>query len=188
MGNIFSGKMAAAVTGLLFLSGCSGSMDADFGGIFGEKAPLPPCPSVVALPNADSITVFRDGPGRDLVDVQYEAVLTPVSGECEYQKEFTAVQVDLILRIGAVKGPAAMSQTQDFQFFVAIADSSKHILNKKIFTSPVEIPDGRRRGAVQEELAQYIPLPPGRSGEDYSIIVGFQLTQEQLDYNIKSRE
>ncbi len=178
-------KFAASLTAMsLMLTGCSGGFDTGIGDIFTEKQPLP-CPSVSVLPNADSITIFQEGPGRDLVDVLYEGVIAPVSGECLYENDDTELLVELILRIGAIKGPAARSQTQEFPFFVAIADPDKRILNKKVLISPIEVGEGRRRGAVQEEIVQRIPLPTGRTGRNYTIVLGFQLTKEQLEYNRK---
>ncbi|GLQ05684.1 hypothetical protein [Sneathiella chinensis] len=173
---------AGAVLAPVALTACSGSIDAGLGDMFSTREPLP-CPQVAVLPHADAITIFRPGQGRDLVDVQYEGVIAPVSGECSYEDDDSVIAVDLILRIGAIKGPAATSQTQEFPYFIAVADRNKKILNKKVFTSPVSVPEGRRRGGVEEETVQRIPLPTGRFGPDYTIILGFQLTQEQLDYN-----
>jgi len=187
MVRIFSSwKTKMAPVGFLLLSACSGGIDTDLGGILGPSKPLLPCPKVTVLPNADNITIFQGGPGRDLVDVQFEGIIAPVSGECLYENDDSELQVELILRIGAIKGPAARSQIQEFPFFVAVADKSKNILNKKVFLSPIEIPTGRRRAAVQEEMVQRIPLPSGRSGRDYTIIVGFQLTPEQFAFNQKA--
>jgi hypothetical protein len=36
-----------------------------------------------------------------------------------------------------------------------------------------------------EELQQRIPLPKGGSAADYRIIVGLQLTKDELEYNRK---
>ncbi len=179
------GKLIAGLTVLSILSGCSGSIDTGLSDLFkADKTPLP-CPKVSVLPNADTITAFRDGPGRDLVDVLYEGVIAPFSGECFYEDDDSLLVVELVLRIGAIKGPAATSQIHEFPFFVAIADQDKRILNKKVLMSPIEVPEGKRRGAVQEEIVQRIPLPAGRTGRSYTIVLGFQLTPEQLAYNRK---
>lgn len=164
----------------LLASSCSGTVDTDIFSIFGSSKPPLPCPQVEVLPGADTITIFREGQGRDLVDVRFEGVIVPISGLCQYVDDDTAVVVDLVLRIGATKGPAAESQTEEFPFFVAIAEKSGKIIAKKIFYSPIEIVEGRRRGAVQEEIEQRIPLKGLKTGGDYVIIMGFQLTKEQL--------
>lgn len=166
---------------LLITSACSGSVDTDIFSIFGSSKPPLPCPRVEVLPGAETITIFRDGEGRDLVDVQFEGIIAPFSGQCQYVDDDTAVVVELILRIGATKGPAATSQTEEFPFFVAIAERTGEIIAKKIFYSPVEVEEGRRRATVQEELEQRIPLTGLKTGGDYVIIIGFQLTREQLE-------
>lgn len=178
-------KLIAAICGLTFVAGCSGDFSTDL--FSSEPEIVMTCPKVSVLPGAGQITVFREGPGRDLVDVEYEGVIAPVSGECLYEDDYAWVEIDLILRIGAVKGPAAISNNQSFDFFVAVADSNNQILNKKVFDSPVEVPEGRRRGAVEEELRQRFPIVSGTRGSDYRVIVGFQLTKEQMAYNQKSR-
>lgn len=178
-------KSAAVLSTVFFLSACSSDLDTDISSIFSPKTPLP-CPRVSVLPNADSVTIFRDGPGRDLVDVLYEGVIAPVSGECFYEDDDSKLVVELILRIGAIKGPAAISQSQNFPFFVAIARNDKRIIAKKVLNSPVEVQEGRRRGAVQEEIVHHIPLPSGLDGRHYTIVLGFQLTKEQLEHNRKA--
>lgn len=171
------------LSSVLLLASCSGSVDSDIFSIFGTKPPPLPCPRVEVLPGADVITIFREGDGRDLVDVRFEGVLAPVSGVCIYEADDVAVVVELVLRIGAVKGPAAESQIEEFPFFVAIAEKTGEIIAKKIFTSPIEIPEGFRRGVVQEEMQQRIPLSGLKHGGDYVIIIGFQLTKEQMELN-----
>lgn len=173
-------RVATVAVATLALTACSGSFETDLLGMFKKKTPWP-CPQVEVLPGADSVTFYREGPGRDLVDVRFEGQITPVSGECQYIDDDTAVVANLILRIDATKGPAATSQSEEFPFFVAIARrDDARILAKEVFLSPVEIPEGRRRGAVQEEIEQYIPLTGITTGYDYVIIVGFQLTREQM--------
>jgi len=176
-------KSISLLAGVFVLSACAGGLDTD---LFSSNKRVLPCPNVAVLPNAGNITIFRSGPGRDLVDVEFEGVIIPTSGECVYENDDSEVLAELILRIGAIKGPAATSQKQVFPFFVAIADKNKKVLGKKIFESLIEVPQGKRRGAVQEEIVQRIPITSGRSGADYTIVMGFQLTNEQLEYNRKT--
>ncbi|MDF2365783.1 hypothetical protein [Sneathiella sp.] len=181
--NFFQTSLRAATLAvpLLITSACSGSVDTNIFSFFGSSKPLLPCPQVEVLPGAETITIFREGEGRDLVDVRFEGVIAPFSGQCQYVDDDTAVVVELILRIGATKGPAATSQTEEFPFFVAIAERTGEIIAKKIFYSPVEVEEGRRRATAQEELEQRIPLTGLKTGGDYVIIIGFQLTREQLE-------
>ena len=173
-------KLFAAMAGTLLISACSGDFGTD---LFSAEERYLPCPNVTILPGADTITVFRPGPGRDLVDVTYEGSIEPLKGECVYEDDDSLIMVELFLQINAVKGPAANENKVNLPFFIAIADRDRKVLSKRVFESPIEIPDGKRRGAVLEEMVQKIPILSGRDGRDYTIVLGFQLSNEQLQYN-----
>jgi len=58
---------------------------------------------------------------------------------------------------------------------------------REAIAASVDIPAGRRRAGAREELLERIPLGAGKSGSDYEILVGFDLTPDQLAYNRKQR-
>lgn len=173
-------KLLAAMTGTLLVGACSGDFGTD---IFSSEERYLPCPNVRILPGAETITVFLPGPGRDLVDVTFEGSIEPLKGECVYENDESLIVAELFLQINAVKGPAASSNQVNLPFFIAIADQDRKILSKRVFESPIEIPESKRRGAVLEEMIQKIPILSGRDGRDYTIILGFQLSDDQLKYN-----
>jgi len=83
----------------------------------------------------------------------------------------------------AQRGPASRGAEANFPFFVAVTDRDQNILAKEVFDSVVEFPEGRRRAGVFEEVEQQIALRDEETGDDYEIIVGFQLSRDQLDRN-----
>ena len=87
----------------LTLVGCKSRTDAG----------APPCPKVAVLADASHMTVFRDGPGRDLTDVQFEADLGRIRGECIYNRSSTNVKVDMKLVVSALRGPAPGESSPD---------------------------------------------------------------------------
>jgi len=140
-----------------------------------------PCPRVTVLDDAGRSTQHRDGPGRDLTDVTYIARIEDVQSTCKYRKQ--QLTVDATIIILAQRGPASTQPQANFPFFVAITDIDQNILAKEVFDSVVEFPDGRRRAGVYEEITQEIALGPDETGIAYEIIVGFQLSREQLERN-----
>ncbi len=173
-------KMIAAVAASILVSACSSDFGTD---LFSMEERILPCPNVSILPGAETITVFRQGPGRDLVDVTFEGSIEPLKGECAYEDDESLIAAELFLQINAVKGPAASSNQVSLPFFISIVDRDKRVLSKRVFDSPIVIPEGKRRGAALEEMIQRIPVLSGRDGRDYTIVLGFQLTGEQLEYN-----
>jgi hypothetical protein len=56
-----------------------------------------------------------------------------------------------------------------------------------VFTTPVTFPDGIFRAGALESLEQSIPINDGDDARGYTILLGFQLTQDQVNYNRRSR-
>lgn len=151
-------------------------------------AGAPPCPKVAVLADASHLTVYRDGPGRDLTDVQFEADLGRISGECIYNRRSTNVKVDMKLVVSALRGPADRNRVASYAYFVAIVDNKGSVLARQEFTSQVQFPGDQSRVATLEELEQTIPIEKNQPGSDFDVYVGFKLTPEQVERNRKRSE
>lgn len=141
-----------------------------------------PCPEVAVLDGVDRLTRFREGKGRDLTDVEFEATMRGLSGTCDYESG----RVDMLARleIEVRRGPAlATGQAADFDFFVAVLDPSETMIAKEVFHTEVPFESNRGRVFDVEELEPVVPLPDVNRGPLYSVLIGFQLTEEELAYN-----
>lgn len=165
------------VSGLALLVGLSGC------GMFGPKVTQYDCPATAGLGDAAVLSKFRPGPGRDLTDVRYQVRLVDVQNVCEYDSK--GVTVRMRAGFALELGPANPDRKGEFEFFVAITDPNEEIVAKRIFSAPITFPSNVGYVEHVEELQQRIPLPKGGSAADYRIIVGLQLTPEELEYNRK---
>ena len=165
------GAMALICLGALLLSACS---------MFQPNNPKP-CPRVALLNDAAKMTRYRDGQGRDLTDVLYEARVQDVKSGCKYADG--RVRVEAMIDIIAQRGPAFDGANAQVPFFVAVIDEAQNIIAKKNFDSEVEFRDGRRRAGVREEIDQTVFLKEGEHGPEYEIIVGLQVSEQQLQQN-----
>ncbi|MEK9833037.1 MAG: hypothetical protein VW453_10630, partial [Rhodospirillaceae bacterium] len=95
--------------------------------------------------------------------------------------------VELELLMIATRGPAAATRDALVSYFVAIADKQENVLARAEFESAITFEGNRNRIGFAEELTQRIPLDRGQLGDDYSIFVGFVLTDEDLRYNRNKR-
>lgn len=146
---------------------------------------IPPCPNVVIVDDIAQVTKFLDGPGRDLTDVVLEVAIASFDGTCTTDFDAGAagqVAVDLVLVVEATRGPANEDRQGRYDFFIAIAESEGDIVAKRVFPGEVVFEGNRNRVAAQEELTQTIPLRLGQDGADYDILIGFQLTADELVY------
>ncbi len=158
-------------------------------GMFDRSAP-PPCPRIGILADAATLVKFRPGKGRDLTDVEHEAEVFSVDRTCELRDKGAAVEVVVTIQMAASRGPAApeAATTIALPYFVAVVErASQRIVARESIPGQVELPPGRRRAGVGEEITERIPLAAGRSPADYEILVGLELTEEQLEYNRRRR-
>lgn len=159
----------AAVGASLVVAGC---------GYFSSEPPRP-CPSVTVLKDAAELVRYRPGPGRDLIDVVDQAKVAGVQHKCDY--DGNRLEVELKLDLAVERGPAAEAAIVELPYFIAVIDARQRILAKEVFVSRIEFPADRRRLAVREETEQIIPLDDFQSGANFEILVGFQLTKQQLE-------
>ncbi len=177
-------SVTAAMT--MLVAGC-GAYDA----LFGSGEIPPPCPHVAVFSDANTITRFHQGTGRDIIDVNFEGEITDIYGSCEHDIDDDTLggtlTVEISLNIDLARGPANKDRRAAFDYFVAVADASKNILNKKIFGVDVEFPGNFTRlgwtDYPDQPVLLDIPLKAGKTGKDFNIFVGFQLTREELEYN-----
>ena len=124
------------------------------------------------------------GPGRDLTDVAFELELREVAVRCDHdvdEDEGGGVQVTFSLPIRAARGPAAETDRVSVPYFVALTDANRQIVAKEVFTTEIVFGAGGVRAGTVDEIEQWIPLGPGDFGAAHETLVGFQLTEAQLE-------
>jgi hypothetical protein len=178
-------RAAVAALALALLGACSslglGDDEADAQAVAEARR----CPAVEFVRGAEEVTLFREGAGRDLTDVTSRAVLADYAGGCRSGEG--RVEVDLKLVLAAEKGPALQGPGAGYRYFVAVADPEGGIIAKQEFDTSVSFPQAQRRAGSIEELTQTIPVADGARPGDYRILIGFQLTPDQLQYNRERR-
>ncbi len=169
-------KLVVAACVVLGLAGC---------GVFGEKKLKRPCPNFLLLGDAEEMTRFRAGPGRDITDVDFRAAIVNFQGTCEHSKN--QVEAEFIVEITVRRGPANRSRRAGFEFFIAIPRFHPAPAGKRTFAVEVTFEDNRPRVLYRDEIALKIPLGGGEVGANYDVYLGLQLDPEQLDYNRRRR-
>jgi hypothetical protein len=141
----------------------------------------PACPRASIIGEGASVTKFREGTGRDLTDVVAQAQIVDVAVECDYDRR--GVDVALQVAIAATRGPADRSRVAEFDYFVAVADPQRNILAKEVFRVQFKFAPNEQRVGTVDEIEPRIPLKSRADGVEYQIIVGFQLTPEEIEWN-----
>lgn len=186
-----TGRAKTALVGLLpvmivILAGCETVDDLTTS----ITAKPPPCPRTTILSGASTVTKFKEGPGRDLIDVVSEGEILGFSGGCKYDIDDETgdgvLTVEISAKIAVKRGPADRSRKAALDYFVGITDKEQSVLNKEPFRIEVEFPGNRTVVKYIEDdppVVLEIPLRGGQIGEDFKIIIGFQLSAEELEFN-----
>lgn len=166
----------AAIPGVLMLAlaGC-GSTDS-----VGKLV----CPTPLIAPDLDVLAQLRPG-GSGPDDVRMGVKVMSVNTSCSTEK----VGLSARTRIGflAARTDPAVKQG-DFAYFVAIADAQHNILNKKEYKVSVEFSPRQNQIQISDEVTVGLPLHDLSNGGKYAIVVGLQLTPEQLEFNRKQQQ
>ena len=174
---------AAALLLFLGLTACA-AIDA----ITGNTPPPPPCPEVSVLPEAATVTRFREGPGRDIIDEIFSGAIADVQMGCEHDiDEDTGegtLSMAVAMMIHAERGAANRDRRALFRYFVSLTDPSRKIIAKETFDLPSVFPGNHNRMLVTDDPVELtIPLKKGMTGVNFRVVVGFQLSREDMKIN-----
>ncbi|CAK0774517.1 Lipoprotein [Azospirillaceae bacterium] len=174
---ILSSRLSiVAIAAALTVSGCSMLSSSSTKERTGDLG----CPQVGIIRDLSQITNFRPGK-RDLADVISHAEIADFKGDCTYDGK--GVSISVAVALVAERGPAFTGSQADYTYFVAIANPENRILAKQEFSTAVEFKNGAPRAGTREELTQAIPLAVDEDGRGYRVMLGFQLTPEQIEFN-----
>jgi hypothetical protein len=138
------------------------------------------CPTSIIMPELKAVAKFGPGPGRQDSDAIYGAGLQAADSSCSEDKKKGGVAVSTKLALKAVRLKPDVRVGQ-LTYFVAVINRRQTILNKRDFV--VDLDFGRNQVLqITEELEEFIPLAKNATGADYGIVIGFELTPDELQY------
>ncbi len=162
---------------MILLTACTSAQD----------AALPQCPKATILEGTSTLARFRDGPGRDLTDVDFTAVIERLNGSCIYDVDDSGagiLNMDVQLEMRVDRGPANRDHKAKFEYFVSIIDSGGNVMTKETFPFRIEF-DGNKTTSRDSDapVTMSIPVTAEQDSRDFTVFVGFQLTPKEIRYN-----
>ena len=139
------------------------------------------CPAPLTVADAQRLTRFKDGPGRDPRDIVFEASLAASGTTCELNRN--QLSVNLIMRIAVNAGPSVGAGATQVPYFVRVINNSGGVIQGQEFTADFRLTAANPRGASQEELTLRLPYNQISDLAGYRIAIGLKPTQEELNYN-----
>ena len=177
--------LASMIVASVGLSGCQTAKRVLSVGEEAEKN-LGPCPVAFSLFEASRLVEFHGS--ETYVNVGFTAEINKVRSLCRYVGE-QPILADLSMDISFGRGPAAGGDTATYQYFVAVTRKDIEVLEKEIFPITVTFPQGVNIVELTENVGKIV-IPRANentSGANFEIIVGFELTPEQIAFNAEGK-
>ena len=167
---------------LLVLSGCGITQSIGLTGPSRESKPQN-CPSAGAIVPTSSLTTFKEGMNNDPKGVLYRIAITDVTTECSLDADNGITDSSLTINFKATRTDAGSEATYRAPYYVAVARDAT-VLDKQDAWVSFTFPAGQDVVEFTETVpSTKITLDNGRKPYEYELVVGMQLTHNQLDYN-----
>lgn len=141
-----------------------------------------PCPVAGVLFDAERLVEIQ---GEELHEnVGFTASIEGVKGFCRYVDD-NPITMEIEIDFAFGKGPKAEGNEKTFQYFVAVTRRDRVVLAKQV--TPITVKFDSNKDVVRmKEKVEGIVIPratPTVSGTNFEVLVGLELTPEQLAFN-----
>ncbi|WP_341198125.1 hypothetical protein [Hyphomonas chukchiensis] len=142
-----------------------------------------PCPPVGSLYDVSRYVQFADPSDETYNKIAYTAEITDVRSFCRYAgKDPLDAQLEIDFAFG--KGPAADKDSHTYPYFVAVTRRNGKVLAKEYFNVEGDFNGKKLAGKTESFSKIKIPrLDESIAGTNFEIVVGFDLTADQLEFN-----
>ncbi len=144
------------------------------------------CPQVEIVEDLSTISDFTDPKKQTNNNLTSRVVITKAESECDLSSQ--TATVDLKLIFDGTLGPKGRARKTDkpffsYPFFVAVTTPSGKILAKEIFAASMTYNANENTHTYFENMRQIIPIKNKKQARFYKVLIGFQVTPDQLKYN-----
>ncbi len=146
------------------------------------------CPPISVVGDLNALHQFMDMENPQEKDAISSIAFSTVKSDCRYNEH--NVVVDLDIMFDGTLGPRARVWKTDkpsfaYPYFVAITTPDGDIIAKEVFAATISYGDNQETATHEEHMRQIIPLNGDTYGTEHELLIGFQLTEDELFYNRK---
>lgn len=139
------------------------------------------CPAFAVVGGSGSLVRFQDE-GRETGDVVLRASIANLKLDCDQGSDVIS---DISFNILAHRGPAMLEAEElALSYFIAVVRDNSLIVLKEIYDTRLHFEAGVETVNRQEILRQRLPEIEMARRYNYEILIGFQLSDEELRYNL----
>lgn len=147
-----------------------------------------PCPLMGVLYDSSRLVQFAEPNAQRYSNIAFTGEMQGVQGLCRYvAADPITMNMDIAMEFG--RGPAAGADHRTYRYWVAVTRRGRAPIAKQYFDVDVRFPRGQDVVAHTEHINRIV-IPRANaeiSGENFEILVGFDLTPDQLQFNRDGR-
>lgn len=141
------------------------------------------CPSMTSVLDAVVATQFKEGAAAVPANALYTAKIADVSGDCSFDKQGKTSDSSVDVSFTATRPVAGDAAQYTVPYFIAVTQSNR-IITRQARSVTIAFAAGETTAAAEDHVSSVALVTDGTNRPyDYQILVGFQLTKEQYDYN-----
>ena len=164
--------------GNIYVTGVSGRQP--------EQLLRSPCPQVEIVDDLSSISDFSNPKKQDKHNLISRVDLKSAESTCKLSSKTAIVDLKLLFN-GKLGSKGRKKETEkpffSYPFFVAVTTPAGKIIAKEIFAASMTYGAKENEHTYFENLRQIIPIKSKVQANNYRILIGFQVTPDQLEYN-----
>jgi hypothetical protein len=173
-------RIAAATALTSLLAGCS-TYDSISAYIRSDKSAT--CPDAAILANTASLPALNPAAQGDPSGVIYSIAMTDVTTRCAYDKSERTADARLRITLHAQRPPGGAETSYRVPYYVAVT-SGGEIIDKKVYWLELAFSGHDVSADTKAEVdSTIVKYAKDKTAYDYHLLVGFQLTKAQLEYN-----
>jgi hypothetical protein len=151
----------------------------------------PPCPGSTILGDAADYNLYRPtsapGGAHDLTDLVVQGRIVGIQGTCK-EGDKNQLAVTATLSVELTRGPAMQGRQIDVPLFIAVVTEGDVIVDKRVYAMRAIFPSNIDRITLSPGEADLtLPVSTSKTGADYTIVAGFQLTPGQLSQSLQNQ-
>jgi hypothetical protein len=169
-------RLGLSLAAALAVAGCGGPRLDDL---------LVPCPTLVLPTDVADLTRYQPGSQPDLSTMVLDARVVGIEGSCRRGRRDQSLDSTIAVRFQVDRGPGAPTRTIQLPWFIARLDSrTNEVVSRQVFNMTGQFSANTTRANVTSQPVD-ITFPVGgeRRVQDYRVLVGFQLNEEELALN-----
>ena len=154
-----------------------------------QRPNVGPCPLMGVLYDNSRLVQFAQPNAQRYANIAFTGEMDGVQGLCRYvDADPITMNMDINMQFG--RGPAAAgADHKSYRYWVAVTRRGRAPIAKQYFDVDVRFPRGHDVVAHTEHINRIV-IPRANadiSGENFEILVGFELTPDQLQFNRDGR-